>query len=87
MPSRIATPPAAAMSIISRRHFLKSATALAGSVWAPNVLFGQGQALKQLNIAAVGCGGKGMSDIFEIASGNRIVALCDIDQSSAKGRL
>ena len=73
------------MSAISRRHFLQSATALAGGVWGPNILLGQGQALKQLNVAAVGCGGRGMGDIMEIAGGNRIAALCDIDQDSAKG--
>ena len=73
------------MSAITRRRFLKSATVLAGGVWGSNLLLGQGQALKQLNVAAVGCGGKGMGDIFEIARGNRIAALCDIDQDSAKG--
>lgn len=73
------------MSAISRRLFLKSATAMAGAAFAPNILLGQGKALKQLNVAAVGCGGKGMSDIFEIAAGNHIAALCDIDQDSAKG--
>ncbi len=73
------------MPATTRRHFLKSATALAGAAFAPNMLFGQDKALKQLNIAAVGCGGKGMSDILEIAGGNRIAALCDIDQESAKG--
>lgn len=73
------------MSATSRRHFLKSATALAGAAFAPNILLGQEPVLKQLNIAAVGCGGKGMSDISEIAKGNRIAALCDIDQESAKG--
>jgi predicted dehydrogenase len=73
------------MSATSRRHFIKSATALAGAAFVPNILLGQDQALKLLNIAAVGCGGKGMSDISEIAKGNRIAALCDIDQESAKG--
>jgi len=73
------------MPASSRRHFLKSATALAGAAFAPNILLGEGKALKQLAIAAVGCGGKGMGDIIEIAGGNRIAALCDIDQNSAKG--
>ena len=75
------------MSATSRRHFLKSATVLAGAAFVPNILLGQGKSLKQLNIAAVGCGGKGMSDILEIAAGNRIAALCDIDQDSAKGAI
>ncbi len=74
----------ALMPAISRRHFLKSATILAGAGFAPNILVGQDKALKLLNIAAVGCGGRGMADILEIAAGNRIAALCDIDQDSAK---
>ena len=72
------------MSATSRRDFLKCASALAGAALTPNILLGQDKALKQLNVAAVGCGGKGMSDIFEIAAGTRIAALCDIDQNSAK---
>ena len=45
------------MPTSSRRSFIKSATALAGTALAPNLLFGQQDALKQLNVAAVGCGG------------------------------
>ncbi|MCX6875028.1 MAG: Gfo/Idh/MocA family oxidoreductase [Verrucomicrobia bacterium] len=75
------------MSTTSRRGFIKSAAALAASALAPDILTGQGQALKQLNIACVGCGGRGMGDILEIAVGNRIAALCDIDQSSARQAL
>ena len=71
----------------SRRHFIKSAAALAGASFAPNLLLGQGQALKQLNVAAVGCGGKGGSDISEISSGNRIAFLCDIDKGKAQGAM
>jgi predicted dehydrogenase len=71
----------------SRRSFIKSTAALAGAAWAPNLLFGQEKALKQLNVAAIGCGGKGLSDISEIASGNRIAFLCDIDPAMAKGAI
>ena len=73
------------MPTSSRRSFIKSATALAGTALAPNLLFGQQDALKQLNVAAVGCGGKGASDISEISNGNRIAFLCDIDEDKAKG--
>ena len=71
----------------TRRSFIKSAAALAGTAFAPNILLGEEKALKQLNVAAVGCGGKGLSDISEIASGNRIAFLCDIDQSKAKAAM
>jgi predicted dehydrogenase len=67
----------------TRRSFIKSAAAIAGTAFAPNLLLGQEKALKQLNVAAIGCGGKGASDISEISSGNRIAFLCDID----KGRI
>jgi|GEM_PF-6258767 len=65
------------MFALSHRHCLKAATALAGGAWAANILLEQGQVFKQLNIAAVGCGGRGMGDLFEIASGNCLAALRD----------
>ncbi len=65
----------------TRRSFIKATAALAGTALAPNLLLGQEKALKQLNVAAIGCGGKGRSDIGEIAPGNRIAFLCDIDES------
>jgi predicted dehydrogenase len=71
----------------NRRQFLKSTSLLAGSAIAPNLLLGQNKALSQLNVAAVGCGGKGLSDISEISQGNRIAFLCDVDRNSAKGAM
>jgi len=68
----------------SRRRFLKTAAAVAGTAFAPNLLLGQNNALKQLNVAAIGCGGKGSGDIREIAPGNRIAFLCDVDRTRAK---
>ena len=56
---------------------------MAGTSFAPNLLLGQDEALKKLNVAAVGCGGKGGSDISQIAPGNEIVALCDVDANRA----
>ena len=72
------------MQTPTRRTFIKSAAALAGTAMASNLLLGQEKALKQLNVAAIGCGGKGKSDISEISNGNRIAFLCDIDESMAK---
>ncbi len=71
----------------SRRSFIKSTAAIAGAAFAPNLLLGQEKALKQLNVAAVGCGGKGLSDISEISNGNRIAFLCDVDKNMAKGAI
>jgi predicted dehydrogenase len=38
----------------------------------------------RLRIGAVGCGGKGLSDIEACAKNHDIVALCDVDQGKAK---
>ena len=67
----------------NRRRFIQSASALTGGLLAPNLLLGQ-SASSALNVAAVGCGGKGRSDISEISTGNRIAFLCDVDQTKAK---
>ena len=75
------------MTPSTRRSFIKTSAALAGSALAPNLLLGQDKALSKLNVAAVGCGGKGMSDISEISSGNRIAFLCDVDKTMAKGAI
>lgn len=71
----------------SRRRFLQSAAALAGSAFAPNLLLGADKPSRQLNVAAIGCGGKGGSDISEIAAGNRIAFLCDVDKQRAGGSI
>lgn len=72
------------MQTTSRRRFLQSTAALAGSAFAPNILFGKDAPSKQLNVASIGCNGKGWSDISEISKGNRMAFLCDIDKSRAK---
>lgn len=70
------------MSILthtSRRGFLKTAAAFTGAAISPNLLLGNSNVLSKLNVAAIGCGGKGRSDISAIAKGNRIAFLCDVD--------
>ncbi|MBC8128558.1 MAG: Gfo/Idh/MocA family oxidoreductase [Gloeobacteraceae cyanobacterium ES-bin-144] len=78
------------MQSSTRRSFIKSTATLTGAALAPTILFGQEAAVeekkaasKPLNVAAIGCGGKGASDISEIAKGNRIAFLCDIDKGKA----
>ena len=46
------------MSHSTRRTFLKSATALTGGLFAPNLLLAK-DASAALNVAAIGCSGKG----------------------------
>jgi predicted dehydrogenase len=75
------------MHSTSRRRFIRSTAALAGSAFAPDILRAQSTPAKALNVAAVGCGGKGLSDITEISNGNRIAFLCDIDKHMAQGAM
>lgn len=67
----------------TRRTFLKSSAVLAGSCFAPNLIFGK-DTRDSLRVAAIGCHGKGRSDITEIAPGNRIAFLCDVDRQRAQ---
>ena len=64
----------------SRREFLKRAGLLGAGLWAWG---GRGQARSQspnekLNIALIGAGGRGGSNLRAVQSEN-IVALCDVD--------
>jgi hypothetical protein len=66
---------------ISKRKFVKGATAVAAFTIVPrHVLGGSGQTppSEKLNIAGVGIGGKGATDVTSVPSEN-IVALCDVD--------
>jgi Predicted dehydrogenases and related proteins len=65
---------------LTRRSFLKSSAVLAGSVLAFPYVSGRNVlgANNRLNIAGIGIGGKGRSDILNCDSEN-IVALCDVD--------
>jgi len=67
---------------ISRRHFMGAAAALAAFTFVPKrVIAGTGG--NKLNIAGIGVGGRGASDIQGVESEN-IVALCDADLNRAK---
>ena len=70
----------------SRRNFIKKSIAASSIIIVPrNVLGGPGyiSPSDQLNIAAIGSGGKGGSDIrnASVQGRERIVALCDVDFS------
>ncbi len=81
----------------TRRDFLKG-TALTGTgLWimgsggcagpqAGRMAKGTYKANQKLNVAGVGCGGKGSSDIIKCSSEN-VVALCDIDFNRAAGAI
>jgi predicted dehydrogenase len=66
----------------SRRSFLKGLTVTtAGGIVLPNLLLRADEtpAGKKLGIAAIGCGGKGASDLEGASRENEVVALCDVD--------
>jgi len=69
------------MNKIHRRNFLKSSSLATGGIilGAPAILRGQ-NLNSRINVACIGCGGKGYSDIDEtIKAGGTIVGLCDVD--------
>ena len=65
------------MSTPDRRTFLKTSTGAAAAV-ALTGLPSYAQSSDKLNIAVIGCGGRGGSNLRGVASEN-IVALCDVD--------
>ena len=74
----------------SRRDFLKKGLLASSIMIVPrHVLGGTGYTAPsdQLNIASIGCGGKGQPDIINASVGGRerVVALCDIDSFGKHG--
>jgi len=67
--------------LMSRRSWLRQASALglAAPFLTSQVAWGRAAANK-INIACIGVGGKGESDMLETSVGHNIVALCDIDE-------
>src|SRR3954447_434638 len=66
---------------VTRRNFMTDvALTGAGLTIVPRHVLGRGQAAPsdRLNVAAVGVGGQGRSDLVNLATEN-IVALCDVD--------
>jgi hypothetical protein len=70
---------------ISRRSFVGDIAAGAAFTIVPRHVLGRGfrAPSDKLNIACIGCGGKGRSDIDGVAAEN-IYALCDVDWSMAQ---
>lgn len=76
----------------TRRRFLKTGALAAGSFFiVPRHVLGKGfiAPSDKLNIAAIGAGGKGQSDIANAWNNgaNNVVALCDVDKARAKGSI
>jgi predicted dehydrogenase len=74
-------------SRISRRDFMGAAAAVAAFTIVPRHVLGGPRQIppsEKINIAAVGTGGRGSSNIESLKSQN-IVALCDVDWRHARG--
>jgi hypothetical protein len=66
----------------TRRSFLRNTAATASTLLVPNLLRAQDGGIKKINVAGIGAGGKGGSDIAISAEGANIVALCDVDRKT-----
>ncbi|MGB8168138.1 MAG: Gfo/Idh/MocA family oxidoreductase [Chthoniobacteraceae bacterium] len=69
----------------SRRSFIKGlAVTSAGGIIFPNLLLRADDtpAGRKLGVAAIGCGGKGASDLEGSSKENEVVALCDVDANN-----
>jgi predicted dehydrogenase len=72
---------------LTRRGFLRKSLLATSLLAASAPAFLRGQNLNsKLNIAGIGCGGKGDSDVKHCESEN-IVAICDIDHAKAAGAI
>jgi predicted dehydrogenase len=65
---------------LTRRQFNATVLAAGGALAAPGILRSQ-NAVNKLNIAMIGCGGRGGANLNGVASEN-IVALCDVNQKA-----
>jgi predicted dehydrogenase len=64
----------------SRRQFLRSSALATAAIGFPSIVRAQNLNGK-LNIAVIGCGGRGAGNLAEAASkGDNIVALCDVNE-------
>ncbi len=67
---------------LSRRRFLQSAAAIGASTFAaPAILRARGLTEK-LNIAVIGSGGRGGSNLAAVAGTENIVTLCDVNENN-----
>lgn len=65
----------------SRRLFIRSAGAVATTVWASGPAILRGQRSDALRIAVIGCGGRGGDNLGSVAS-EHIAAICDVDRNT-----
>lgn len=70
----------------TRRHFLKSSSAVAGGFWlGTNAVSKAASPNEKLNVACIGVGGRGSANVGGV-KGENIVAMCDVDENKAGER-
>lgn len=71
----------------TRREFLRQASAATvAATLAYPVGIRAAESREKINVAAVGVGGKGWSDVNSVAAGANVVAFCDVDTGSNRRR-
>jgi len=73
--------PSAPVHKATRRRFLQAAAAAGGLAWAAPAIVRGRNLNEKLNIAIVGCGGRGRGNTRSVESEN-ITALCDVSEKN-----
>src|SRR2546426_7835120 len=82
MNTKPSSPSSSLSETLSRRHFSKLlASSALGTLVAPAFLHGQNLNSK-LNIAIIGAGGRGGSNMGDVGQSENIVAVCDVAESA-----
>ena len=68
------------MKALSRRTFIRRSAGATASVLAAPAILSAEAPNNQLNIAIIGCGGRGASNLADVSTEN-IVALCDVNEA------
>ena len=71
---------------LTRRSFLGTTAGAAAALGTSGALHADHHKGGPLRFAQIGCGGKGSSDLSNtVSSGGKLIAMCDVDASRAKG--
>ncbi|MDB5321831.1 MAG: oxidoreductase domain protein [Phycisphaerales bacterium] len=73
---------------LSRRRFMYGVASVAGATFAgPYIVRAAEVGTEKIRVACVGVGGKGGSDVDQVAAGGgEVMSLCDIDEKTLKGK-
>src|SRR5436305_811460 len=69
------------MNTISRRNFIRRSSAASLALASGPAILSARSPNEKLNLAIIGCGGRGASNLSDVSSEN-IVALCDVNENN-----